>query len=319
MDAVQNLIHREDPCPCGSNIRLGTCKFTSCQTWSEVLYSRKNCCRQFVAGDVFRYMSILIKLSNHLALILPGRSCVKCFSPSLLFYFTTQDRMIHLNRCITHSSSDPSKQKFTPVFTRQHVTEHLPTLCFLVEVSQSMEQPWCSPVIVVNGRYVLIMMQSLRNLEWPCVPQTLEILLHEWSKDSLNKVLIFTKSVKLLDMLDFHLKAQGMILRLTWTSLILICPPGYGFVKLEGSTKQSDRQPSIFDQWTPLQITVSLGMPMIDKFQKDPKVFIFLISTLAGGTGLNLTGDVPSYLTNASEFDDNLWLLSRCQQGCHFW
>ena len=31
-------------------------------------------------------------------------------------------------------------------------------------------------------------------------------------------------------------------------------------------------------------------MPMIDKFNNSPDVFIFLISTLAGGTGLNLTG-----------------------------
>ena len=30
-------------------------------------------------------------------------------------------------------------------------------------------------------------------------------------------------------------------------------------------------------------------MPMIDKFQQDPDIFIFLISTMAGGTGLNLT------------------------------
>jgi hypothetical protein len=29
---------------------------------------------------------------------------------------------------------------------------------------------------------------------------------------------------------------------------------------------------------------------MIDKFHSDPSVFLFLISTLAGGTGLNLTG-----------------------------
>ena len=32
------------------------------------------------------------------------------------------------------------------------------------------------------------------------------------------------------------------------------------------------------------------GMPLIDKFNNDPEIFIFLISTLAGGTGLNLTG-----------------------------
>ena len=47
---------------------------------------------------------------------------------------------------------------------------------------------------------------------------------------------------------------------------------GYKFCRLDGSTKQSDR------------------MPLIDQFNHDPTVFAFLISTLAGGTGLNLTG-----------------------------
>ncbi|KZT05235.1 uncharacterized protein LAESUDRAFT_235454 [Laetiporus sulphureus 93-53] len=80
-------------------------------------------------------------------------------------------------------------------------------------------------------------------------------LLEDWRKDPLNKVLIFTKSVKLLDMLDFHLRSRSI-----------------EFVKLDGSTKPSDR------------------MSLIDKFHEDPDVFVFLISTLAGGTGLNLTG-----------------------------
>jgi DNA excision repair protein ERCC-6-like 2 len=31
-------------------------------------------------------------------------------------------------------------------------------------------------------------------------------------------------------------------------------------------------------------------MPLIDAFNTDPSIFVFLISTLAGGTGLNLTG-----------------------------
>jgi len=34
---------------------------------------------------------------------------------------------------------------------------------------------------------------------------------------------------------------------------------------------------------------------MIDDFHSDPDVFIFLISTLAGGTGLNLTGITHSH------------------------
>ncbi|PPQ95985.1 LOW QUALITY PROTEIN: hypothetical protein CVT26_016201 [Gymnopilus dilepis] len=84
--------------------------------------------------------------------------------------------------------------------------------------------------------------------------QTLEVL-REWRKDRTNKVLIFTKSVKLLEMLELHLGTKH-----------------YGFLKLGGSTKQAE------------------SMPMIDKFNNDPDVYIFLISTLAGGTGLNLTG-----------------------------
>ncbi|KAF9815676.1 hypothetical protein IEO21_04393 [Rhodonia placenta] len=83
----------------------------------------------------------------------------------------------------------------------------------------------------------------------------LESLLADWSKDTSNKVLIFTKSVKLLEMLEFHLRSRNL-----------------GFVKLDGSTKAQDR------------------MPLIDKFHDDPDVFVFLISTMAGGTGLNLTG-----------------------------
>ena len=39
--------------------------------------------------------------------------------------------------------------------------------------------------------------------------QVLELLLKEWKKDKSNKVLIFTKSVKLLEMLEFHLNSRG--------------------------------------------------------------------------------------------------------------
>jgi len=155
-------------------------------------------------------MSILIKLSNHLALILPGKSLEKMFF--LITHCFIQARMIHLNRCTAHSLCDFLKQIFTSGFSRQHAIEPLLTLCFLVKMLQNMGQPWCSPSTVVNGRYVLNLMFSLWRLE-SLFLQALEVLLHEWSKDSLNKVLVFTKSVKLLDMLDFHLKAQGMTFR----------------------------------------------------------------------------------------------------------
>ena len=110
--------------------------------------------------------------------------------------------------------------------------------------------------------------------------KVLDLLLQEWRKDPTNKLLIFTKSVKLIGMLEFHLSARG-----------------YGFLKLDGSTKQSDRKFGFIVLSSNVEaesciLTLRLGMPMIDKFHSDPDVFIFLISTLAGGTGLNLTGTV---------------------------
>ena len=41
--------------------------------------------------------------------------------------------------------------------------------------------------------------------------QILEELLRDWSKGSSNKVLIFTKSIKLLRMLAFHVKSNGRL------------------------------------------------------------------------------------------------------------
>ena len=38
--------------------------------------------------------------------------------------------------------------------------------------------------------------------------QVLETLLQEWRRDPTNKVLIFTKSVKLLEMLEYHVRRK---------------------------------------------------------------------------------------------------------------
>ncbi|KIK94177.1 hypothetical protein PAXRUDRAFT_784462 [Paxillus rubicundulus Ve08.2h10] len=180
MEAVQNIIRKDESCECGSQKK------------------RKDCCYPFGKGDILKFMSILIKISNHLALILPG------------------DTILIINQTIRH------RELSEFAFAGQTVPKFGP----------SMLQPsFCG--------------------KW----SVLDTLLKEWRKDRSNKVLIFTKSVKLLDMMEFHLNTHG-----------------YGFLKLDGSTNQPER------------------MPMIDRFHQDPDVFIFLISTLAGGTGLNLTG-----------------------------
>lgn len=68
------------------------------------------------------------------------------------------------------------------------------------------------------------------------------------------QVLVFSHSVRMLDIIER-----------------LVIMTGYVYLKLDGSTKQQDRQ------------------TQVDQFNNSASVFLFLISTTAGGLGLNLT------------------------------
>ncbi|KAF9264581.1 hypothetical protein L218DRAFT_230270 [Marasmius fiardii PR-910] len=179
MKPVRQLIHKDDPCSCGSK------------------QLTKKCCYRYNASDLLRFMSILIKLSNHLALIMPGKDD----TPEQL------ERNRALAEVIFPDGNAPTTAEI----------ELLPQYC---------------------GKWL-----------------ALKALLGEWRKDKTNKVLIFTKSKRLLYMLEYHLQTES-----------------YKSLTLSGDTKMQDR------------------MPLIDEFHADPDIFIFLITTLAGGVGLNLTG-----------------------------
>ena len=68
------------------------------------------------------------------------------------------------------------------------------------------------------------------------------------------QVLVFSHSVRMLDIIER-----------------LVIMAGYVYLRLDGSTKQQDRQAKV------------------DAFNTSASVFLFLISTTAGGLGLNLT------------------------------
>lgn len=75
MDPVQSIVRKDEFCDCGSRK-----KFVRDQagrlTVADIVISsrRKDCCHPFGKGDVLKFTSILIKISNHLALILPGNA-----------------------------------------------------------------------------------------------------------------------------------------------------------------------------------------------------------------------------------------------------
>mmetsp|Transcript_38727 Transcript_38727/g.83449 ORF Transcript_38727/g.83449 Transcript_38727/m.83449 type:complete len:902 (+) Transcript_38727:275-2980(+) len=83
--------------------------------------------------------------------------------------------------------------------------------------------------------------------------KSLDYLLRKYFRRR-NRVLIFSYSTAALDLIQNHIKGQG------WTNL-----------RLDGQTPTSQRQ------------------GLVDKFQNDDSIQIFLISTKAGGLGLNLT------------------------------
>ena len=78
-----------------------------------------------------------------------------------------------------------------------------------------------------------------------------------------KRVLIFSPSTKSLDLIENYVKANG------YTSL-----------RMDGSVQQSKRQ------------------ALIDEYQTNPNIFIFLLSTRATGVGINLTVSRETRLLN---------------------
>lgn len=79
-------------------------------------------------------------------------------------------------------------------------------------------------------------------------------LLKIWNSQE-HRVLLFTQSRAMILILEEFLRQQN-----------------YTYLKMDGSTSVSSRQ------------------PLIDKFNRDPSYFVFLLTTRVGGLGVNLTG-----------------------------
>lgn len=84
--------------------------------------------------------------------------------------------------------------------------------------------------------------------------QTLTIMLRDLKKGG-HKCLIFTQMSKMLDILEIFLNLHA-----------------HTYVRLDGSTGVEKRQ------------------KLMDRFNSDPKLFCFILSTRSGGLGINLTG-----------------------------
>lgn len=81
-----------------------------------------------------------------------------------------------------------------------------------------------------------------------------EALLRLWKKQG-HRVLLFTQGKTMLSILERFVLEQG-----------------YRYLTMDGGT------------------TISARQPLIDQYNKDPSIFVFLLTTRVGGLGVNLTG-----------------------------
>ncbi|ODV80148.1 snf family helicase [Suhomyces tanzawaensis NRRL Y-17324] len=108
--------------------------------------------------------------------------------------------------------------------------------------------------------------------------QQLAVLLQDLVSKG-HRALIFTQMTKVLDILEQFLNIHG-----------------YRYLRLDGATKIEDRQ------------------LLTERFNRDPKIPVFILSTRSGGLGINLTG------ADTVIFYDSDWnpaMDKQCQDRCH--
>ncbi|XP_070494153.1 helicase domino isoform X2 [Chironomus tepperi] len=118
-----------------------------------------------------------------------------------------------------------------------------------------------------------------RLIQYDCGKlQSLNLLLRQLKSDN-HRVLIFTQMTRMLDVLEAFLNYHGHI-----------------YLRLDGTTKIEQRQ------------------ILMERFNEDRRIFVFILSTRSGGVGINLTG------ADTVIFYDSDWnptCDAQAQDRCH--
>jgi SNF2 family DNA or RNA helicase len=101
----------------------------------------------------------------------------------------------------------------------------------------------------------VVSLPDARLIQWDCGKlQVLDKLMRGLKRDG-HRVLVFTQMTRVLDVLETFLNLHA-----------------YRYLRLDGSTRTDERQ------------------RLVERFNADPRVFCMILTTRAGGLGLNLTG-----------------------------
>ena len=126
-------------------------------------------------------------------------------------------------------------------------------------------------------------------------------------KDNGDRVLIFTQFVMVMDIMEQYMRIRGhrylrlfcfLCLCFIYISKMIanFCWVCLRFNRLDGSTPVQERQ------------------TLIDQFNEDPDIFIFILSTKAGGLGINLTAANTVIL---HDLDFNPYNDKQAEDRCH--
>ena len=204
----------------------------------------------------------------------------KCLAEGLTQSSSILREMI-LDLTARSAACDPLLQLFaciTPKVTIRRRRALLPS-------PPAKAQIWPSSTIMLRDPFhharvrLSIAFSDKRLLQYDCGKlQRLATLLRELQGGG-HRALIFTQMTKVLDLLEQFLNIHG-----------------YLYLRLDGSTKPEQRQ------------------ALTEKFNNDPRIFCFILSSRSGGIGLNLAG------ADTVIFYDQDWnpaMDKQCQDRCH--
>uniref|UniRef100_H2YBN3 Uncharacterized protein n=1 Tax=Ciona savignyi TaxID=51511 RepID=H2YBN3_CIOSA len=172
--------------------------------------------------------------------------------------------------------------KVTSSSTKFISAHQTPWKYYSITTSLAKVRRWMSEKLIPYHRILRntrVQFPEVRLIEYDCGKlQVLNVLLRRFWVEK-HRILIFTQMTRVLDILEAFLSYHG-----------------YRYLRLDGSTPIEQR------------------MARMERFNNDPRIFCFILSTRSGGIGVNLTG------ADTVVFYDSDWnptMDAQAQDRCH--
>lgn len=125
-----------------------------------------------------------------------------------------------------------------------------------------------------------------------------------------HRVLIFSQFVIMLNVIEEYLQIRGYkYLRLDGSTQVII-----RYLNKYSTCKIFSKIYKTFKSFVKSNILCNFRQELIDNFNEDPSIFIFILSTRAGGLGINLTAADTVII---HDIDFNPYNDKQAEDRCH--